>query len=115
MSNPVSSTTSTAPSSVLSIASTVNTAASSGIGSSSTAGTPASSLLSNSSAKVYDKRDLNKDGKVTEIERMRYDVTHPPEKKKPVEKKNPIQSVQTYNQYAKSVIKPTGGTLDAFK
>ena len=95
MSNPVSSTTSTAPSSVLSIASTVNTAASSGIGSSSTAGTPASSLLSNSSAKVYDKRDLNKE--------------------KPVEKKNPIQSVQTYNQYAKSVIKPTGGTLDAFK
>ena len=109
MSNPVSSTTSTAASSVLSIASTANTAASS-----STAVTTASSLLSSSSAKVYDKRDLNKDGIVTEIEKMRYDVTHPPEKKKPVEKKT-VQSVQTYNQYAKSEIKLTGGTLDAFK
>lgn len=40
------------------------------------------STSSASSTKVYDKRDLNKDGTVSAMEQLRYDVTHPQDVKK---------------------------------
>ena len=35
-----------------------------------------------STTKVYDKKDLNKDGTVSEMEEIRYDATHPQNVKK---------------------------------
>ncbi|MCX6138892.1 MAG: hypothetical protein NTV54_15545 [Ignavibacteriales bacterium] len=72
-----------------------------------------SSVLSSSGAKIYDKRDLNKDGKVTDIEKLRYEMKHPSPKGKPAGKKDIAQNVQTYNQQGKSANSPTGGILDA--
>jgi hypothetical protein len=69
----------------------------------------------NSSTKIYDKRDLNRDGKVTDIERLRYDVIHPPEKKKPVEKKQEVDAVHTYDQQGKNSPASTGKNLNVLQ
>jgi hypothetical protein len=82
---------------------------------SSTTGTTMSSMLSTSSTKVYDKHDLNKDGKITDAERLQYDIIHPPEKKKQVEKKGDIAGVQSYTQQGKAANTSIGKSVDDTK
>jgi hypothetical protein len=56
------------------------------------------SLLGSAASKLYDKRDLNRDGKVTEAEIAQYEMLHPAVKEKTAASKNSSQPAAGTNK-----------------